>query len=93
LTLISGPDEEDSTSARRPPTTWVPGKGTAGTVEGMRLGVPENFFFEDIRVDVGAVVNDAVQRLGALGATLVTMPLPLVVHPVNPATLSVVIVK
>jgi Asp-tRNA(Asn)/Glu-tRNA(Gln) amidotransferase A subunit family amidase len=80
LTLISGQDMRDPTTSHRPPPTWIPGKETQVTVEGSRLGVPENFFFDGIRDDVRTVVDAAVQRLGALGATLVPVKVPAVEH-------------
>jgi Asp-tRNA(Asn)/Glu-tRNA(Gln) amidotransferase A subunit family amidase len=78
LRLIGGRDPRDRTTADRPLPTWAPGVSVTSTVAGLRLGVPENFFFDDIRDDVREVVDRAIQTLGDLGATLIPVKVPAV---------------
>jgi aspartyl-tRNA(Asn)/glutamyl-tRNA(Gln) amidotransferase subunit A len=40
-------------------------------IRGMRLGIPTNYFFEDVQPDVGDAVTAAIKRLEKLGATAV----------------------
>jgi aspartyl-tRNA(Asn)/glutamyl-tRNA(Gln) amidotransferase subunit A len=45
-------------------------------VDGIRIGVPTNFFFDDVHPDVLARVRDAINVFGALGADLVEVTVP-----------------
>src|SRR6185437_15123643 len=78
LRLIGGRDPRDRTTADRPLPTWAPGESVTSAVAGLRLGVPENFFFDDIRDDVREVVDRTIQTLGDLGATLIPVKVPAV---------------
>ncbi len=78
LGLISGRDPRDPTTVERPLPTWSPDADAASSIAGLRFGVPENFFFDDIRDDVRIAVNAAIQTLGNLGATLIPVQVPAV---------------
>ncbi len=46
-------------------------------VEGLRLGVPSNYYFEDLEPDVEDAVNRAIAALEELGAVTVPVELPM----------------
>lgn len=69
---IAGYDPEDPCSkrfdAKAPKTDW-------GGVEGLRVGIPSNFFFEDLSPEVRAAVDRAIAELSTLGAQMVPVTL------------------
>jgi aspartyl-tRNA(Asn)/glutamyl-tRNA(Gln) amidotransferase subunit A len=74
LGCIAGRDSLDSTTldARVPDYT----AGLTGDIRGLRLGVPREYFQEGMDPGVEAVVNEAVSRLRALGASVDEATLP-----------------
>ena len=46
-------------------------------VRGLRVGVPEAFFFEQLQPEVERAVRESVERLGTLGAKIKTIRVPL----------------
>lgn len=75
MTVISGYDPKDPTSA----TEMVPDYEAAltGDVRGLRIGVPINYFFDDIDTEVSAAFEGAMAVLVERGAVLVPVTLPL----------------
>ena len=71
---IAGHDPLDSTSDPRPLGDVMTDIG--GGVEGMRLGVPDEYFGEGIEPGVRTAVEDALRVLEAQGATLQPVSLP-----------------
>ncbi len=45
-------------------------------VRGLRIGLPENFYFDRLDLDVAAAVRNAVQTAAALGARIVDVRVP-----------------
>jgi aspartyl-tRNA(Asn)/glutamyl-tRNA(Gln) amidotransferase subunit A len=78
LHALAGPDPGDPTTLGRPALPGpVPADGDAGPpLNGVRLGLPHNHFFEAMEPAVSAAVLDAVQVLKDLGASLVEVPFP-----------------
>ena len=83
LSAMSGFDERDATSAQRPPQDFHaemclprPGTGAGRPLEGLRIGLPKEFFPAGLSADVGRVVHLALAELERLGATLVDVSLP-----------------
>lgn len=74
LQAIAGRDPRDPTTSRRA----VPDYGSTldDPVSGMRVGVPENYYFDGIDPEMEAGVRGAVRAIEALGATVVTLRLP-----------------
>jgi aspartyl-tRNA(Asn)/glutamyl-tRNA(Gln) amidotransferase subunit A len=68
LNAIAGRDKRDETSSRRPVTDFVPEEGCS--LRGMRIGFPENFYFERIDADVESSVRGAIARAASMGAEL-----------------------
>ena len=74
LQVIAGHDVRDSTSIDAP----VPGYSAAlvGDVQGVRIGVPREYFIEGMQPEVEAAVRAAVDQLADLGAHVVEVTLP-----------------
>jgi aspartyl-tRNA(Asn)/glutamyl-tRNA(Gln) amidotransferase subunit A len=80
---MAGFDERDATSAERAPDDYVaalarPREGApAGRpLQGLRIGLPKEFFPAALAEDVGRAVRTALAELERLGATLVDVSLP-----------------
>jgi len=85
LSAMSSHDPRDSTSladsgedyGRYLNQNWQEGNSsTAMTLEGLRVGLPKEFFAEGLASDVAKSVNEAAKLLENLGATLVEVSLP-----------------
>lgn len=83
LSAMSGFDERDATSAQRPPQdfhaqmlTARPGATAARPLEGLRIGLPKEFFPSGLASDVDITVRRALVEFEKLGATLVDVSLP-----------------
>ncbi|MEX2584420.1 MAG: Asp-tRNA(Asn)/Glu-tRNA(Gln) amidotransferase subunit GatA [Gemmatimonadota bacterium] len=74
LEVIAGHDSLDSTSARRevPEYRSAPGEG----LEGVVIGVPEEYFPESLHAGIADVCREALRRLESLGAELREVSLP-----------------
>ncbi|MCU0969561.1 MAG: Asp-tRNA(Asn)/Glu-tRNA(Gln) amidotransferase subunit GatA [Rubrivivax sp.] len=83
LSAMSGFDARDSTSAERPPQDFHAlmqhpreGATAARPLQGLRIGLPREFFPAALSADVASAVRAALAELEALGATLVDVSLP-----------------
>ncbi|QWD68308.1 Asp-tRNA(Asn)/Glu-tRNA(Gln) amidotransferase subunit GatA [Polynucleobacter sp. VK25] len=85
LTAMSSHDPRDSTSladsgedyGRYLNQSWKEGNAnSAKPLEGLRVGLPKEFFAEGLASDVAKSVNEAAKQLESLGATLVEVSLP-----------------
>jgi aspartyl-tRNA(Asn)/glutamyl-tRNA(Gln) amidotransferase subunit A len=74
LTVISGYDPLDSTSANLPQRNYT--AYLKDDDKGLRIGVPTEFFGEGTDEIVGKTVWDAIQRFEALGASYEEFSLP-----------------
>jgi aspartyl-tRNA(Asn)/glutamyl-tRNA(Gln) amidotransferase subunit A len=74
LSVISGPDEYDSTVSQAPPEDFTGYLGDG--VEGLRVGVPREYFGEGVDTGVSEAVWGAIKGLEALGATVTELSLP-----------------
>src|SRR5450830_1628594 len=75
LSAICGPDpDRDSTSLDVPAKDFS--RGLNDSIEGLRIGVPAEFFGEGLAPDVRAAVDGALKEYEKLGATLVPISLP-----------------
>lgn len=74
LNAIAGYDRRDETSSRRPVVDYVPDDGCS--IRGLRIGFPENFFFERLDGDVESSVRGSVARAGSLGAVVKSVRVP-----------------
>jgi aspartyl-tRNA(Asn)/glutamyl-tRNA(Gln) amidotransferase subunit A len=83
LSAMSGFDERDATSAERPPQDFHqqmlqarPGATAARPLEGLRIGLPKEFFPAGLAGDVDITVRRALAEFQKLGAVLVDVSLP-----------------
>jgi len=83
LSAMSGFDARDSTSAERPPQDYLaalgrarPGATAARPLQGLRIGLPKEFFPAALAADVEAALRAAPAELERLGASLVDVRLP-----------------
>ncbi len=74
LNVIAGTDPNDSTSADVPLPDFT--EGMDGGVKGMKLGVPKEYFVDDIAPDIANAVRDALEVYEGLGAEIVDISLP-----------------
>jgi aspartyl-tRNA(Asn)/glutamyl-tRNA(Gln) amidotransferase subunit A len=83
LSAMSGFDERDSTSVQRPPQDFhaemlKPREGAtaAKPLQGLRIGLPKEFFPAALAADVNGALRAALAEYEKLGATLVDVSLP-----------------
>jgi aspartyl-tRNA(Asn)/glutamyl-tRNA(Gln) amidotransferase subunit A len=74
LNAIAGRDPRDPTCSRRPVVDFVPDEGCS--IRGLRIGFPDDFFFERVDPDVESSVRGAIARAESLGAQLKPIRLP-----------------
>jgi aspartyl-tRNA(Asn)/glutamyl-tRNA(Gln) amidotransferase subunit A len=74
LNAIAGYDRRDPACARRETPDFVPPEGCS--IRGLRVGIPENFYFEGLDADVEWAVRAAIERARALGAELRPVRIP-----------------
>lgn len=79
LGAMTGFDERDSTSLERPTEDYaaaLAAPASAKPLEGLRIGLPREFFAEGMAGDVRAAIEAALNQYRALGATTVEVSLP-----------------
>jgi aspartyl-tRNA(Asn)/glutamyl-tRNA(Gln) amidotransferase subunit A len=83
LSAMSGHDPRDATSAERPPQDYSAalaqphaGASASRPLQGLRIGLPREFFPATLSRDVEGAVRAALAELEKLGAMLVDVSLP-----------------
>jgi aspartyl-tRNA(Asn)/glutamyl-tRNA(Gln) amidotransferase subunit A len=75
LSAMCGPDpDRDSTSLDLPAEDFT--RSLDGPIEGLRIGVPKEFFGEGLAADVRAAIDAALAQFAKLGAKVVEVSLP-----------------
>ncbi len=74
LNVIAGFDARDSTSVQQPTPDFA--AGLDGDIQGLRIGLPAQFFGEGLDNSVERVVRAALGEYEKLGATLIDIDLP-----------------
>ncbi len=74
MEIISGHDPHDATSIDRPVPQYT--KTLNQKVEGLRIGVPKEFFGQGLDSEVEAAIRAALKEYEKQGATLVDVSLP-----------------
>ncbi|HJZ96633.1 MAG TPA: amidase [Candidatus Solibacter sp.] len=74
MNAIAGPDPKDPTASQRPVEDYVPAEDCS--IRGLRIGFPENFFFDRLDSDVESAVRGAIARAESLGASVRQIRLP-----------------
>ncbi len=80
LELVAGHDPHDATSSPRPVGALV--AALERSPAGLRVALPENYYFDGVDPEVRAAVETAARVLASLGARVQTVRLP------DPATLN-----
>lgn len=81
LETMAGHDEYDGTVSHEPVPQYS--KEITGDVKSMRVGLPKQYFTNDIEPEVRKVVEQAIETLKTLGATVIEVDLPLSEHAVS----------
>jgi aspartyl-tRNA(Asn)/glutamyl-tRNA(Gln) amidotransferase subunit A len=74
LTAIAGYDPRDPASSPKPAAAFMPPEENG--IRGLRIGVPENFYFERIDPEVESAVRGALARAESSGAELKPVRVP-----------------
>jgi len=75
LSAMSGPDiDRDATSLDVPAEDFA--RGLGGGLDGLRIGLPREFFGDGLAADVRAALDAALAELRQLGARVVDISLP-----------------
>ena len=76
LETICGVDKMDSSSIAVDVPSFSAHLGTETSLEGMKLGLPKEYFVEGMDPEVEKAVRDAVEHCKSLGAEIVDVSLP-----------------
>ncbi len=72
--VIAGFDPEDPHSLRRPVADWT--RDPSDDVSGLRVGIPRNFYFDDLSPGIAESVMAVAQQFEAGGARLIEIDVP-----------------
>ena len=75
LQVMAGADPADPSSLQAA-VPGYPATPPPGSLAGVRIGVPDRFFWEAIDAEVERVCRDGLDRLATLGAEVVMVPAP-----------------
>jgi len=76
LSAIAGHDPRDSTSLNAPVPDYVTDMKQGNNLQGLKVGVPQEYFIEGLSPDVEKVIRAAIDQLASLGADIVEVSLP-----------------
>ena len=74
LQAIAGYDPRDSTSLAAPAPDYL--AALSGDIEGVRIGVPDEYFIAGLQPEVENAVRQAIEIMGGLGAAAQRVSLP-----------------
>jgi aspartyl-tRNA(Asn)/glutamyl-tRNA(Gln) amidotransferase subunit A len=74
LGAMAGHDPADATSSRSAVLDYAGALGHG--VGGLRVGLPENYYFDGVSPEVTAAVRTAAQMIGSLGAVVLELRVP-----------------
>src|SRR4030095_15520318 len=74
LSAIAGFDPRDESCSRRPVEPYLPSEPIS--IQGLRIGLPENFYFERISQSVAEAVRRAARLAEEEGAIVVSLRVP-----------------
>ncbi|HPX88137.1 MAG TPA: Asp-tRNA(Asn)/Glu-tRNA(Gln) amidotransferase subunit GatA [Methylophilaceae bacterium] len=74
MNVMAGFDERDSTSLNRDKEDYT--RDLAKPLQGLRVGLPKEFFAEGLDAGVGKVIDEAIAAYKKLGAEIVEISLP-----------------
>lgn len=88
LQAIAGHDPNDPTTADIPVPAYAAALG--GDIKGLKIGVPQNYFFDDVQPAVKSAVTGAIATLENLGGKIVEIKLEHFGDDVLPTFFSIV---
>ena len=88
LRAMSGYDPSDPTTRDIPVPNYA--KALTGDLKGLKIGVPQNYFFNDIQPAVGAAITAAIATLKKLGGKIVEVKLEHFNNDILPSFFSIV---
>ncbi len=74
LGLMAGADPEDPTASHAPVADYM--AATKASLKGLRIGVPSNFYVDDLDKEVAGILDDTIATLKREGAQIVQVKLP-----------------
>ncbi len=74
LGVMAGWDSADPTTSRRRVPDYL--AGIDAGVRGLRLGVPANYYFDEVDAEIVTAVREAARQLGELGARVTEVRVP-----------------
>jgi aspartyl-tRNA(Asn)/glutamyl-tRNA(Gln) amidotransferase subunit A len=74
LNVLAGHDRRDPSSSRQPVADYLPPEEVS--IRGLKLGLPENFYFEKLSPEVESSVRSMVKVATGLGAEIVNVGVP-----------------
>ena len=74
MRAIAGQDENDTTSSALPVPDYM--DNIDGGIKGLKVGIPENYFYDDTDSNVERLVRESLNVLEAQGAILVSVKMP-----------------
>jgi aspartyl-tRNA(Asn)/glutamyl-tRNA(Gln) amidotransferase subunit A len=74
LGLMAGADPEDPTASTLPVPDYM--AATAGSIKGLKIGVPTAFYVDDLDPEVARVLDETIATLKGEGAEIVEVELP-----------------
>jgi aspartyl-tRNA(Asn)/glutamyl-tRNA(Gln) amidotransferase subunit A len=74
LALMAGPDPEDPTASHAPVADYM--AATKARVKGLKIGVPSNFYVDDLDKEVAWILDETIATLKREGAEIVQVELP-----------------
>jgi aspartyl-tRNA(Asn)/glutamyl-tRNA(Gln) amidotransferase subunit A len=75
LGVIAGHDAREATSVNQPVPDYASAL-SSGSLKGLRVGVPREYFIEGMQKGVESAVREAIRVLESLGATTIDVTLP-----------------
>lgn len=76
LSAIAGYDPRDATSLNVPVSNYVADMKQGHGLQGMRIGVPKEYFVDGMEPGVESTIRAAIDKLADLGATIVDVSVP-----------------
>ena len=74
MNALAGQDPRDPASSGEPVPDFTSGLGLG--LDGIRIGVPGHFFFDDLEPEIGPAVREALALMERNGAGLIDLPMP-----------------
>ncbi len=76
LQVIAGHDPKDSTSVNAPVPNYLEALSRCGSLKGLRLGLPEQYWGDGLSAEVDAACRQAIALAESLGAQIIPVSLP-----------------